>query len=99
MIVVVTSVILAMKLEERKKHSLDSILSLLNDEERLYITRDVILGHELTLLEQFDFDLELATGYKYLPRFLQLAGIPQEEEIKDKALALMLKHLLRNPSS
>jgi len=58
MIVVVASLFLAMKLEERKTHSLDTILSLLNDEERLYISREIILNTELTLLQQFDFDLE-----------------------------------------
>jgi len=63
MIVVVASLFLAMKLEERKTHSLDTILSLLNDEERLYISREIILNTELTLLEQFDFDLELVTGF------------------------------------
>jgi len=39
-----------MKVEERKKNSLDSILSLLNDEERLVITREIILETEMTLL-------------------------------------------------
>jgi len=70
MLVVVTSLFLAMKLEEKKTHSLNSILSILKEEEWVYITRENVLSTEMTLLELYDFDFQVISAFNLLPRFL-----------------------------
>jgi len=86
-------------LEERKEISISNLLSTLNDNEKLSITKEKVVEMERALLLQLDFDIQVATAFNFLPRFLQLLKLDDGDRIEVGAYNLMLTHLIKNPSS
>jgi len=72
MLMVVTCLVISAKVEERERVSINRLISVLDKEKKLYITKAKVIETERTLLSQFDFDILMVTSYHFLARFLHL---------------------------
>lgn len=61
-IVMVSSLILAAKMEQPMNPSINMMLKLLTEEERRLVTKENVIQMEEALLFNFDFDLSLMTS-------------------------------------
>eukprot|EP00350_Pseudokeronopsis_sp_OXSARD2_P008972 CAMPEP_0170545858 /NCGR_PEP_ID=MMETSP0211-20121228/4220_1 /TAXON_ID=311385 /ORGANISM="Pseudokeronopsis sp., Strain OXSARD2" /LENGTH=76 /DNA_ID=CAMNT_0010849999 /DNA_START=715 /DNA_END=945 /DNA_ORIENTATION=- len=67
-----TSLFLAVKLEENLSPLVRNLILYLTKEEEHFINEDSILQTEKILINQLDFDFQMVTSHQFLERFIQL---------------------------
>lgn len=89
----VTSTILAAKMEQPMTPSINRMIRLLDEKEMLYVTKDRVIRLESEILKLFDFDFTMLSPLPFLERFMRLFNVHNEFFI-DTISQEILKHLL-----
>ncbi len=72
---VVTSLIMAAKIEQPMTPSISRMISLLSDAEKEFVTKQDVIFLEEEIIKMLDFDFNFVSSFVFLERFLRLADL------------------------
>ena len=91
MLLVVTSTIIAAKMEQPMTPSINRMIKLLSDQEQEFVTKERVIQCESEVLKHFDFDFINISPFTFLERHLRVLDVHNDFVIASVSLDILKK--------